>query len=112
MKKMPCSVLTLLLALFVAVGASLAVVQQSDMAVKMAVSMDADEKCPHGSDGCPDGDDCNIAVCCESFAFTLCPAIASVNGPAQPDLFPFVQYAPRDGPNSIEPHPPKIQIFV
>jgi hypothetical protein len=102
--------LTLLLALSVAVGASLAVVLSNDMAVKMAVSIDVDEKCSSGCDSCPDGADCKIAAC-SALAFTLCPTFSSVKSPARLALFPFVQYAPRDGPDSIEPYPPKFHNF-
>jgi len=103
--------LTLLLALSVAVGASLAVVLSNDMAVKMAVSIDVDKKCPSGCDCCPEGDDCKVAARCTFLSFVLHPMISSVKSPSRLALFPFVQYAPRDGPNSIEPYPPKFHNF-
>jgi hypothetical protein len=74
----------LLLALVLALGVNVSLVQGGLMAAEMAVSADAAQPCPHGCDGCGDGHGGLDAGTCLS----LCGAAAQGLLPGEPIAHP------------------------
>jgi hypothetical protein len=102
----------LLLALLVALGMSLSLVQGSLTAAEMAVAAEAAQPCPHGCDGCGEGDaDRDPGTC-----LSLCGSAVQALPPAQALALPAASrasfqagYAGLGGrSHGPDPGPPKL----
>ena len=103
----------LLLALLLALGMSLSLVQAGLMAAEMAFAADAAQPCPHGCDGC-DETDVDAGVC-----LSVCGAAAHGLLPGEPVALPSGARASFQGgylilggrSHSPDPGPPKALIL-
>jgi hypothetical protein len=105
---------TVLLAALVIVGLSLSSVQSSTMDIMMSMSSSMDTINSEACDDCPEGDD-GIAAGCSSIcmiaAFATLPLSINLERILQSERIEVFPVAPRDGPRSTEPNPPKHHDF-
>jgi hypothetical protein len=103
----------LLLALFLVLGSSLAVVHGSLMAAEQAVLADAGHPAHSDCEGCDDGDDCttDAGTClslCASAALCLLPAEPIAWPPTSEETVDAGRLIPGGCSNRPEPGPPKL----
>jgi hypothetical protein len=99
----------LLLALLLALGTSLSLVQGGLMAAEMAVSAEAAQPCPHGCDGC-DETDLDASTClfaCASAVQGLLPGESLALPPASRARFDVGYLVFGGRSHSPDPGPPK-----
>jgi hypothetical protein len=100
----------LLLALLLAFGMSVSLVQASLMAAEMAFSAETAQPCPHGCNGCGDDGDRDAGTClsvCASAAQGLLPGEPAAVSAASRASFELGHLVLRGPSYSPEPGPPK-----